>query len=67
MTEDMPLEVKQARRELAGDVKAAHVKKQQVWIAYTARLFIEGQEIRSVQPRFVNAHHQYGVLAEVRL
>ena len=67
MTEDMPLEVRQARRELAGDVKAAQDRKQKVWIVYPARLFIEGQEIRSVQLRFANAHHQYGAVAEVRL
>ena len=30
LTEDMPLEVRQARRELAGDVKAAQDRKQKV-------------------------------------
>ena len=56
MTEDMPLDVRQDRRELAGDVQAAEDRKKQVWIAYPARLFIEGQEVQHVQPRFAKKH-----------
>ena len=53
LTEDMALQTKQTRmRGFARDVHAAQGRKQRVWIAYPARLFIEGQAFLEPFPSF---------------
>lgn len=51
ISEDLPAEVRQARRVLMPDLIKAKSAGQQAWLAYPARLVVDGKEIRSIQPR----------------
>ena len=52
LTEDMSIEVRNARKELQADVAAAYAQGQRVHIAWPARLIINGEEVKRVRPKF---------------
>ncbi|GFR84083.1 hypothetical protein ElyMa_005989500 [Elysia marginata] len=51
LTEDLPYEVRQARRQLIPEMLEAKRTGKAAWLAYPARLIINGEEVKSVTPR----------------
>ncbi|GFS10038.1 SH3 domain protein [Elysia marginata] len=51
VTEDLPYEVRQARRQLIPEMLEAKRTGKAAWLAYHARLIINGEEVKSVTPR----------------
>ena len=50
VTEDLPWQIRQARRQLSDDLEAAKQASQNAWVTYPARLMVDGHERRSVRP-----------------
>ncbi|GFR60045.1 hypothetical protein ElyMa_003521400, partial [Elysia marginata] len=51
VTEDLPYQVRQARRQLIPEMLEAKRTGKAAWLAYPARLIINGEEVKSVTPR----------------
>ena len=50
ISDDLPREVREARKELYQEVRDAKALGKEAWISYPARLYIDGTLIRSVKP-----------------
>ena len=50
ISEDLPAEVRAARKKLHGEFTAAKNAGREVWITYPARLIVDGEEVNSVSP-----------------
>lgn len=55
--EDLPLEIRLARQTLQEEVREAKAKGHQAWVAYPARLVVNGQTVRTVDPSSTNSAH----------
>ena len=51
-TDDEAYEVREARRKLQPEVAAAYARGQRAWIAYPARLIVNGVEVKRETPRY---------------
>ena len=50
VSDDLPREVRDARKHLYQEVRDAKARGKEAWISYPARLFVDGVLIRSVRP-----------------
>lgn len=48
--EDFPAEIREARRMLSPDVKAARDAGKQAWVVYPARLLVDGRCVKEIRP-----------------
>ncbi len=48
--DDLPLEVREARRQLKGDLDEAKRQGKEAWIAYPARLIVDRRQVKVVKP-----------------
>ena len=53
MTDDLPYELRTCRRELQAEAKMYQDKGHRAWVAYPARLIVDGHEIRKLSPKFM--------------
>ena len=51
VSEDLPVEIREARGKLVPELKALKRNHKDAWIAYPARLMVEGREVRSETPK----------------
>ena len=51
-TNDVPYEVRQAKKSLQPDVAAAHARGDRCHVAFPARLIVNGREVKRVTPRY---------------
>ena len=50
VSEDFPVEIREARKRLVPDLKAAKRDNREAWIAFPARLIVEGKEVKVIKP-----------------
>ena len=50
VSDDLPREVRDARQRLKLDLETAKRSGKQAWIAYPARLIVDGMEVKAIQP-----------------
>ena len=50
VSEDFPIEVRDARQKMMPELLEAKRNGKQAWLAYPARLIIDGREVRSIRP-----------------
>ena len=62
--DDLPIAVREAQKQLYAECKAARDDKKDAFIAYPARLVVDGREIRSVKPTLVRPGHQHGAVSD---
>ncbi len=48
--DDLPHEVREARKQLRGDLEEAKRQGKEAWISYPARLIVEGRQVKTVKP-----------------
>ena len=51
-TDDVPFEIRDAKRKLQPELAAAYARGDRCWIAWPARLIVNGVEVRRETPRF---------------
>ena len=51
MNGDLPLEIHEARAKLVPELRELKRNNKDAWIAYPARLMVEGQEVRTETPK----------------
>jgi len=50
ISEDLPFEVREGRRQLGPELVKARDENKKAWIIYPCRLFIDGEEVRTINP-----------------
>ena len=51
-TDDVPLEIREAKRKLQPEVQAAIARGDRCWVAWPARLIVNGVEVKRETPRY---------------
>ena len=51
VTDDLPREIREARQKLLPELNEVKRAGRQAWLAYPARLIVEGKEVKSVRPK----------------
>ena len=59
MTDDFAWEVRMARKDLQAEAKERQENGQRAWVAYPARLIVNGQEVRRITPRYAPRQRPY--------
>ncbi len=52
VSEDMPYEVRMARKQLQPEVNDLNANGQRAWLAWPAKLIVNGREVKKVRPRY---------------